>query len=43
MRGHEGGVIRLAFVSAVVPDMGENLVNTIAGGAPPMQPDEVNS
>jgi hypothetical protein len=41
MKGKEGGVIRLAYLTAVVPNMGENLVTTIAGGAPPMEPDEV--
>jgi hypothetical protein len=41
MKGKEGGVIHLAYLTAVVPNMGENLVTTIAGGAPPMEPDEV--
>jgi hypothetical protein len=42
-QGKKGGVVRLAYLTAVVPKVGDNLVATIAGGAPPMEPDEVYS
>ena len=34
--GKKGGVTRLAYLTAVVPKEGNNLVTTIAGGAPSM-------
>ncbi|KAH7382601.1 Alpha/beta hydrolase fold-1 [Phaeosphaeria sp. MPI-PUGE-AT-0046c] len=34
--GKKGGVTRLAYLTAVVPKEGNNLVTTIAGGAPAM-------
>lgn len=39
--GKKGGVIRVAYLTAVVPKEGSNLVTTIAGGAPTMGVSEV--
>jgi hypothetical protein len=42
-QGKKGGVIRLAYITAVVPAVGQNLASVVGSGAPPMQPDEVSS
>jgi hypothetical protein len=43
--GKKGGVTRIAYITALAPAVGENLVASIAsgpsGGAPPMNVDEV--
>jgi hypothetical protein len=40
--GKKGGVTRIAYLTAIVPKVGDNLVTTIAGGAPAMDIDEVS-
>jgi hypothetical protein len=35
-------VVRIAYLTAIVPKVGDNLVATIAGGAPAMEVDEVS-
>ncbi|KAF2824284.1 alpha/beta-hydrolase [Ophiobolus disseminans] len=39
-QGKRGGVIRIAYLTCIVPKVGENLVTTIRGGAPEMSVDE---